>query len=261
MVEEVNVMRRKKSKKPKQLDLMKIISSNAKHEDGWSCLVPSRWYLVLLMLVLLSADFLVMYAAIKEIMYEKDIVCIAFSAMISLFFIAAPSLFVTLLAIRDRKRLHMFTAGALIIVLVMMFACLGGWKLGEQIVIVMVGNSLLCMAVTLADVTSSSRTNRKVKKYAAKLQKYIEQEEAVIHELQEALKQDLYKENEKVFNQVVTEVEEREKKIFSKVKLMIAEYLCNPNSVSQLFGKKQEIGCMSDNTFMDNEKDLSVVSE
>jgi len=59
-------------------------------------------------------------------------------------------------------------------------------------------------------------------------------------ELEEALRQDLYKENEELYNQAVKELEVREEMINMKVKMMIAEYLAEPNAASQLYSENQE---------------------
>jgi len=268
------------NKKPKQLNLKKIMIENARHADGGIYLVPSRRNLILLILILFLADFLVMYAGIEEIMYESVITCAAFAAVISIFFVAAPPLIVSTLAVKEKKMIHNISAGLLIIALIIMFICLGVWRMQSQtdiynaavttsqggspgstmavlehtaesirnaekgfkglFITVLAGNSLLCMVITLMDAASVSRANHKVRKYAARLQEYIEQEEAAVQELEEALRQDLYKENEELYNQAVRELEVREEMINMKVKMMIAEYLAEPNAASQLYSENGE---------------------
>lgn len=78
----------------------------------------------------------------------------------------------------------------------------------------------------------------KIKKYEMKLQMFIEQEEATVQELEEALELDLYQNSEEAYKDILNELELREDMLIQNVKTIIAEYLGNPQLAVTLLGNK-----------------------
>lgn len=257
-------------KKSKQIDLRKIILKNAGRGNEDIYLIPSKWYLTLLIALLLIADFIIIYTDIEKMMYESVVTNITFSIIISAVLIIGPIVVAGALIAKDRRKIHIISAGLLSILLVFVFICLGIWKMQSQkmicdtsvtsysnnlknktsvienvknaekafnglLAVIPIGGSMLCILITSLDAATSSRAKRKAGKYAVKLQEYIKQQEAVIQELEERLKQDLYRKNEELFSQAVYELGNREKMAKIKVRWIIADYLANPDAASSLF--------------------------
>ncbi len=261
-------MRSSIDKKSKQIDLRKIILKNAGRGNEDIYLIPSKWYLTLLIVILFIADFIIIYTNIEKIIYESVVTNIAFSIIISAVLIIGPIVVAGALIAKDRRKIHIISAGLLSVLLV--FICVDIWKTQFQtmicdtsaashsnnlknktsvigdvknaekafnglLAVIPIGGSMLCILITSLDAATSSGAKRKAGKYAVKLQEYIEQQEAVIQELEERLKQDLYRKNEELFSQAVYELENREKMAKMKVRWIIADYLANPHAAASLF--------------------------
>lgn len=68
-----------------------------------------------------------------------------------------------------------------------------------------------------------------------KLKKYIAQQQAIVSELEEALSFNLYEEDDELYEQVLSELDNRKQQVRMLARMIIAEYLEDAELTRKLF--------------------------